>query len=195
MSKKKPDPADYPSWEEWDKARDRAGMMPTFAIPVPIAAVVVIVIGVVAWTVAEGKGGTLDDEVLREGQATITDDCYRQLSYRACPATVTWDDDETEHTEVRATRNLHGTVAVEEHKTFESRRGPGDVATKRMENTPLAWSAEHRPSGKPFLFPVIFGGAMVGALVLAGFIISLGSRWLEDRSRKTWARARGAAEG
>lgn len=170
--------------------RDRAGKIPEFAKPVPIAAVMVIIVGVVAWVAAEQMGGTLDDEVLREGTAVISDDCYRQLSHRACPAAVTWDDGSTEATEVRADRDLEGTVDVEEHLTFESRRGPGQAPSKNMHNTPIAWSADHRPTGKPVMFPVVFGGSMLVTLILAGFFISLASDWFERRSRSRWAKAR-----
>lgn len=188
---RKPDPGDYASWEEWQEARERAGQMPDDAKPVPVAILLVVVVGVIAWVVAGRLGGTLDEEVLREGSAEITGDCYAQLDHRACPATVTWDDGDSEKTEVRADRDLDGTVPVEEHETFEVRRGAGDRERKSMRNTPIAWSADHRPTGKPYMFPAVFGGSMLGAFVLAGFVIALGSRWVRRRSRARWARARG----
>lgn len=189
-TKRKPDPADHETWADWQEARSRAGMLADSAKSVPIAAVMVIIIGVVAWVVASRSGGTLDEEVLREGRAEITGTCSNLLEYRSCPAEVTWDDGTTERTDVRATRDLSGTVDVEEHETFDTKKNSDDTKADHLDNIPVAWSADHRPQGNPLRFPLIFGGSMLVALVLAAFVISRGGRWFEHRSRRIWAAAR-----
>lgn len=194
MSKKKPDPADYDSHDAWQEARTKAGMMPEVAKPVPIALLFVLVVGIVAWILAGRLGGTLDEEVLRTGTAEITGECHSKLDAQVCPATITWDDGEEQDAPVGSTEALSGTVDVEEHETFQVSEYRIHPTRRTAKNQPMAWSADHRPTGRPWLFPVVFGGSMLVAIVIAGMIIVFGSRWVRRRSRRRWAFARGVPD-